>query len=165
MKFSVQANYSTPASNTEKTKKNLKDNLVTGISVTLHQSFIELDENNLKSKKTCNKFTTELCQAMDAQFSQHLGVNFQDTCKKCNILEKKKGYDDKRSENSVFARNTVNTIMQKNSSTSVDRLYGGKVSKKAWERKRKKKSFETVKEKSAAEKSRLLVDLRSLKIM
>ena len=67
-----------------------------------HQSFIELDENNLKSKKTCNEFTTERCQAMDTQFSQHFGVNFQDTYKKCNSLEKKMGYEDKRSEKRLF---------------------------------------------------------------
>ena len=59
LKFSVQTNYPTVASKTEKTKKNLKENLVAGVSDSLHQSFIELDENNLKSKKTCNEFTTE----------------------------------------------------------------------------------------------------------
>ena len=141
LKFSVQTNYPTVASKTEKTKKNLKENLVAGVSDSLHQSFIELDENNLKSKKTCNEFTTELCQAMDTQFSQHFGVNFQDTYKKNVIALKRKWVMKIKEVKRLFARNIVNNIKQENSSTSADRLYGGKLSKKAWERERKKKIF------------------------
>ena len=94
--------------------------------------------------KTYNSFTDGLSQLMDEQFSTHFKVTFQDRYEKNRNLAEKRTYEDKRKERGSFGREILNNIKKQKMSTQVERLYGSKMSLRAWDIERKRESFETV---------------------
>ncbi len=138
-KYLVHSPY--PASNkTQESEKQIQETLI-GVKRVVDQGLNELAE---KKMKTCNSFTDGLSQIMDEQYSAHFKVTFQDRYEKNRNLAKKRTFEEKRKEKGAFGREILKTIKNQKISTQVERLYGGKMSLRAWDNERKRESFETV---------------------
>ena len=93
-------------------------------------------------KDTLNKVSMDL----NTSFTNLWDVSFDESFQNHHDLVKKITPEEKRQLTKKHLRDAVNNINIDNNNTSVDRLYGARLSVRSWDRERKKKSFETVSE-------------------
>ena len=125
-------------------------NLKTDLKRVLDEGLSNLQNENGKPKKiTKSNFKSlsmEISEVVDNSYlkNSNNSTSFQENYSKCKQLEPKKSYEEKRTTERKVFKKVVDKIQEDHNSNCVNRLYGGNLSLRAWDRERKRKSFESV---------------------